>query len=168
MAGSVALICQMATAKIARELADAAKGKQIRSADEALKAFNKYKDVLNKKFSVKDREAIAKALESLNRDKMAKSLAKFSKAFNYVGWTVVGYDTVKEIEKALDSNNWRPVFVKLESLAAGRAASAITAFAFSVILGSPLGILGYVIIMTLVSAYIDDSLMEEVNALIGI
>ncbi|MGL5387961.1 MAG: colicin-like pore-forming protein [Serratia sp. (in: enterobacteria)] len=156
------------SAKIAQELADAAKGKQIRNADEALKAFNKYKDVLNKKFSVKDREAIAKALESLNRDQMAKSLAKFSKAFNYVGWTIVGYDTVKEIEKALESNNWRPVFVKLESLAAGRAATALTAFAFSIILGSPLGILGFAIIMTLVSAFIDDSLMEEVNNLIGI
>lgn len=156
------------SAKIAQELADAAKGKQIRSADEALRAFNKYKDVLNKKFSVKDREAIAKALESLNRDQMAKSLAKFSKAFNYVGWTIVGYDTVKEIENALDSNNWRPVFVQLESLAAGRAATALTAFAFSVILGSPLGVLGYAIIMTLVSAFIDDSLMEKVNKLIGI
>ncbi|MFV8905014.1 colicin-like pore-forming protein [Serratia fonticola] len=156
------------SAKIAQELADAAKGKQIRSADEALRAFNKYKDVLNKKFSVKDREAIAKALESLNRDQMAKSLAKFSKAFNYVGWTIVGYDTVKEIENALDSNNWRPVFVQLESLAAGRAATALTAFAFSVILGSPLGVLGYAIIMTLVSAFIDDFLMEKVNKLIGI
>ncbi|WP_223499863.1 colicin-like pore-forming protein [Serratia sp. JSRIV006] len=156
------------SAKVAQELADAAKGKQIRSVDEALRAFNKYKDVLNKKFSVKDREAIAKALESLNRDQMAKSLAKFSKAFNYVGWTIVGYDTVKEIEKALDSNNWRPVFVQLESLAAGRAATALTAFAFSVILGSPLGVLGYAIIMTLVSAFIDDSLMEKVNKLIGI
>lgn len=156
------------SAKIAQELADAAKGKQIRNADEALKAFNKYKDVLNKKFSVKDREAIARALESLNRDQMAKSLAKFSKAFNYVGWTIVGYDTVKEIEKALESNNWRPVFVKLESLAAGRAATALTAFAFSIILGAPLGILGFAIMMTLVSAFIDDSLMEDVNKLIGI
>lgn len=156
------------SAKIAQELADAAKGKQIRSADEALRAFNKYKDVLNKKFSIKDREAIAKALESLNRDQMAKSLAKFSKAFNYVGWTIVGYDTVKEIEKALESNNWRPVFVQLESLAAGRAATALTAFAFSVILGSPLGVLGYAIIMTLVSAFIGDSLMEKVNKLVGI
>ncbi|MHB9812991.1 colicin-like pore-forming protein [Escherichia coli] len=37
----------------------------MRNANEAIKAFDRYKDVLNKKFSVSDREAIAKALESL-------------------------------------------------------------------------------------------------------
>ncbi|NIK98801.1 hypothetical protein HB959_06600 [Yersinia aleksiciae] len=37
--------------------------------------------VLNKKFSVKNRVAIAKALASVDRSQMANNLAKFSKAF---------------------------------------------------------------------------------------
>ncbi|MCV5208537.1 colicin-like pore-forming protein, partial [Escherichia coli] len=45
--------------KEAKALADEAKGKKIRNANEAIKAFDRYKDVLNKKFSVSDREAIA-------------------------------------------------------------------------------------------------------------
>ncbi|MGF2254810.1 colicin-like pore-forming protein [Yersinia ruckeri] len=104
------------SAKIARELADAAKGKQIRSVDEALKAFDKYKDVLNKKFSVKDREAIAKALKSVDRKLMAKNLAKFSKAFGLVGKAVDGVDVVKEINNGMDTGDWRPLLIKLETL----------------------------------------------------
>ncbi|CNL32298.1 Colicin-Ia [Yersinia frederiksenii] len=92
------------SSKIAYELAEAAKGKQIRNADEALSSFDKYKDVLNKKFSVKDREAIAKALESVDRGLMAKNLAKFSKAFNYVGHTVDVYDVVIELNKAVKTD----------------------------------------------------------------
>ncbi|CRY53586.1 Colicin-Ia [Yersinia intermedia] len=154
--------------QIAQELAKAAKGKQIRNVDDALKAFDKYKDVLNKKFSLKDREAIAQALESFDRDLMAKNLAKFSKAFNYVGNTVDIYDVVIELIKAIKTNIWRPFFVKVESMAAGRAAAIITAFAFSIIIGMPIGILGFALIMASVSMLVNDELMEEINKLIGI
>lgn len=60
------------------------------------------------------------------------------------------------------------IFVKLESLAAGRAASAVTAWAFSVMLGTPVGILGFAIIMAAVSALVNDKFIEQVNKLIGI
>ena len=116
------------SSKVAKELAEAAKGKSIKNVDDALKAFEKHNNVLNKKFGVKDREAIAKAMESVNRDQMAKSLAKFSKAFNYIGKTIDRYDTVVAIGKAIETNNWRPVFIQIEALAAGRAATALTAF----------------------------------------
>lgn len=154
--------------QIARELAEAAKGKQIRNVDDALKAFDKYKDVLNKKFSVKDREAIAQALESFDRDLMGKNLAKFSKAFNYVGNTVDVYDVVIELIKAIKTNIWRPFFVKVESMAVGRAAAIITAFAFSIIIGMPIGILGFALIMASVSMLVNDELVEEINKLMGI
>lgn len=44
--------------KMAQELADKSKGKKIGNVNEALAAFEKYKDVLNKKFSKADRDAI--------------------------------------------------------------------------------------------------------------
>ncbi|CAI1913151.1 Colicin-Ia [Serratia marcescens] len=156
------------SAKVAKELADAAKGKTIKNADEALKAFEKYKDVLNKKFSVKDREAISHALESLKRDEMARNFAKFSKAFKYIGNTIDVYDTAMELKKAVETDNWRPFFVKLESLAAGRAATAITAFAYSIILGTPLGIFGFAIMMTLVSVFVDEKFVEKINSALKI
>lgn len=157
------------SAKVAKELADAAKGKTLKNAEEALKAFEKYKDVLNKKFSVADREAVAKALESVRREHIAQNLAKFSKAFNYTGKAIEAYDVfVVELPKAIRTQNFRPLFVKIETLGAGMAATALTAFAYSVILGTPLGIFGFAIIMTLVSVLVDEKLVEKVNKAAGI
>lgn len=156
------------SSKVAQELAAAAKGKQIPNAEAAIKAFDKYKDVLNKKFSVKDREAIKKALASLNRDEMGKNFAKFSKAFKFVGNSVDVYDVAVEFQKATDTNNYRPFFIKLETLAAGRVATAITAFAFSLIVGTPMGILGFALIMTVVGVMVDEKLMAKINKLVGI
>ncbi len=134
-----------------------------------MKSFDKYKDVLNKKFSVEDRVAISKALESVNRDNVARNLAKFSKAFGHTGKIINGYEVfVVELPKAIKSNDWRPFFVKVESIFAGMVATAITAYAFSIILGTPIGILGFALIMTLVSSFIDEKAMENFNKIIDV
>ncbi|QUG75090.1 colicin [Erwinia sp. E602] len=155
-------------ARAAEELAISVNGKKIRNVDEALNAFDKYKDVINKKFSTKDREAITKALESIDRVELAKKFSIFSTAFKYIGNTVDVYDVAMELKKSIETGVWRPFFVKLESLAAGRAATALTAFAFSLIAGAPLGILGFALIMTLIGALVDDKLVEKMNNLIGL
>lgn len=58
----------------AKSLAIESKSKKIRSATEAIAAFDKYKNILNKKFSITDRVAIAKALESIDKQMMAAQL----------------------------------------------------------------------------------------------
>lgn len=149
--------------KIAQELADTAKGKQIRNVDEALKAFGQYKDVLNKKFGAKDREAISKALESVDRGLMAKNLAKFSKAFGVTSKVIDGIDIVVEFKKAVRTDIWRPFFVKLETLAAGAGASWLVAFAFAVLTATPLGIVGFGFLIVIVGFLINDELIEKIN-----
>lgn len=99
---------------------------------------------------------------------MGKNFAKFSKAFRYVGNSVDVYDVAIEFYKATDTNNYRPFFIKLEALAAGRVATAITAFAFSLIVGTPMGILGFALIMTVVGVMVDEKLMAKINKLVGI
>lgn len=96
---------------------------------------------------------------------MAENFKLFSKAFGFNGKAIDRYDVAVELQKAVKTDNWRPFFVKLESLAAGRAASAWT---FSVMLGTPVGILGFAIIMAAVSALVNDKFIEQVNKLIGI
>lgn len=156
------------SAEIAQELAWEAKGRQIRDADEALEAFEKYKDVLNKKFSTKDQEAIGKALESLTQDEMTKNFARFSKGFGLIGSGIDAYETAVELKKAMNTNNWRPFYVKLETLAAGKVATFLTAFAYSIILGTPMGILGFALIMTLVGFFVNDKFVEKINRRLGI
>lgn len=154
--------------KIAEELAEASKGTQIKSVDDALKAYDEFRNRLNKKYSLKDRQAISLALESVNRDMMAKNLELFSKAFGFVSKNIDRYDVVVEMKNSLETDNWRPFFVKIESLSAGRAASAITAWTFAVMLGTPVGILGFAIIMAAMSALVNDKFIEQINKLIGI
>ncbi|CAI2539790.1 colicin-like pore-forming protein [Serratia liquefaciens] len=156
------------SAKVAKELADAAKGSTIKNSDHALQLFDKHRDILNKKFNAKDREAVAKALESVNRDQIARNLAKFSKAFFVTSKGIDAYDLYNEFQKGYKTNNWRPFFVKTESIYAGAAATALTAFAYSIILGTPLGILGYAIIMTLVSVFVNEKFVEKINSALGI
>jgi len=47
-------------------------------------------------------------------------------------------------------------------------AAALTAFAFSIILGLPLGIIGFALIMALVGAFVNEQLMESINSRLGI
>lgn len=154
--------------ELAQELANKAKGKRIRNVEQAVKAYDKYRSSLNTKFSAKDRKAIATALRSLDQKKMASQLSKISKALGYYG-TINDYlGVINELIKSFETDNWRPALVKIESIAAGRVASALTAFAFSVILGIPLGIFGLAMIMALVSAFINEPLMESINRKLGI
>ncbi len=65
--------------KMAQELADKSKSKKIGNVNEALAAFEKYKDVLDKKFSKADRDAIFNALASVKYEDWAKHLDQFAK-----------------------------------------------------------------------------------------
>lgn len=70
---------------LAQEFAEHAKGETLRNVDEALAAFNNYKNSLGAKFSVADRNAIANTLNSVQYSSYATQLAKFSKGFGYYG-----------------------------------------------------------------------------------
>jgi hypothetical protein len=153
---------------IASDLADASKGKQLRNAQEALDAFNKFGDAVNQKYGVKDRTAIANALESLSKEEMAKNMAKFSKSFFVTGILIDANDLRIELQKAIETEQWRPFFVKIETLLAGAGATALTAWAFSMILGAPLGIVGFALVIAIVSAMVDDKLMGRVNNLLSL
>ncbi|MBG2913077.1 S-type pyocin domain-containing protein [Proteus cibarius] len=154
--------------KLARDLASEAKGNTIRNVDDALKTYNQHKDNINKKVSTKDREAIAKALESVKVNDIANNLKKFSKGMGFVSKAMDVNDLRIELIKAVETDNWRPFFVKAETIAISMAVSAVVGFAFSALLGGPIGILGYALIMAGVGALINDKLIERTNKLIGI
>lgn len=155
-------------AQLAKEFAKQVKGKKLHTVEDALKAYDKYKDVLNKKFSAKDRDAIVKALKSLDAKILANNLKIFSKAFGYTGNAIYIYDLGNEYLKATESGNWRPFFVKAESILAGYAGVAIVAYIFAIMTGSYLGVIGFAFLIATAGALIDDDLMEKINKLIGL
>lgn len=155
-------------AKIAQDLAEKSKGKKIQGVDEALAAFEKYKNVLDKKFSKVDRDAILNALESVNYDELSKHLTKISKSLKITSRVSFLYDVGSDFKNAIETGNWRPLFVTLEKSAVDVGVAKIVALMFSFLAGVPLGFWGVAIITGIVSSYIGDDELNKLNELLGI
>ena len=155
-------------AKIAQDLAEKSKGKKIQGVDEALAAFEKYKNVLDKKFSKVDRDAIFNALESVNYDELSKNLTKISKSLKITSRVSFLYDVGTDFKNAIETGNWRPLFVTLEKSAVDVGVAKIVALMFSFIVGVPLGFWGIAIVTGIVSSYIGDDELNKLNELLGI
>ncbi|HHL0214473.1 TPA: pore-forming bacteriocin colicin K [Escherichia coli] len=155
-------------AKIAQNLAEKSKGKKIQGVDEALAAFEKYKNVLDKKFSKVDRDAIFNALESVNYDELSKNLTKISKSLKITSRVSFLYDVGSDFKNAIETGNWRPLFVTLEKSAVDVGVAKIVALMFSFIVGVPLGFWGIAIVTGIVSSYIGDDELSKLNELLGI
>lgn len=155
-------------AKIAQDLAEKSKGKKIQGVDEALAAFEKYKNVLDKKFSKVDRDAIFNALESVNYDELSKNLTKISKSLKITSRVSFLYDVGSDFKNAIETGNWRPLFVTLERSAVDVGVAKIVALMFSFIVGVPLGFWGIAIVTGIVSSYIGDDELSKLNELLGI
>lgn len=155
-------------AKIAQDLAEKSKGKKIQGVDEALAAFEKYKNVLDKKFSKVDRDAIFNALESVNYDELSKNLTKISKSLKITSRVSFLYDVGSDFKNAIETGNWRPLFVMLEKSAVDVGVAKIVALMFSFIVGVPLGFWGIAIVTGIVSSYIGDDELSKLNELLGI
>ncbi|ECZ5471042.1 colicin [Salmonella enterica subsp. enterica serovar Oslo] len=153
---------------LAKEMAGQAKGRKVRNVEEALKFYEKYRDDINKKINAKDRAAIAAALESVKLSDIAANLNRFSRGLGYTGKFTNFADWISEFSKAVRTDNWRPFFVKTETIIAGNAATALVALLFSILTGSALGIIGYGLLMAVTGALIDESLVEKANEFWGI
>ncbi|EOF5091869.1 colicin-like pore-forming protein [Salmonella enterica] len=153
---------------IAQELAEKSKGKKIGNVDEALAAFEKYKDVLDKKFSKADRDAIVNALKSVDYADWAKHLDQFSRYLKISGRVSTGYDIYSDIRKGMDTNDWRPLFLTLEKLAVDAGVGYIVALGFSVIASTALGIWGVAIITGIICSFVDKKDLEKLNEALGI
>ncbi|MGV2835157.1 colicin-like pore-forming protein [Pseudomonas shirazensis] len=150
----------------ARELEQTAQGKRIRSAAQAIKAFDQYREGIQKKFGAVDRAAIATALKAMDKKQMSENLARFAKGFGLTGVAMDGWDLGKEVVKGLETDNWNPFFLKAETLAAGALSGFLLSAVFSLTVGIPAGaagILAFASLMVIVSAAIDEKQMKKFN-----
>lgn len=144
------------------ELADSVKGKKIRSVDEAIKALDKYKESINK-FNKKDREAISKALDSLDMKSISDDLYIFNKAFKFGGRVFSVLALEDALKKGYKDGDWKPFYIELEKLVLDKAAAYVAGLALVTLASVPLGIVGYSILMVVVSALISDDLVEKIH-----
>jgi hypothetical protein len=151
---------------LARRLSQAARGKTIRNAEEAIRAYDNYKDVMGKKFNAQDRQAIANALAALDNEMMAKNLSKFGKALGGASVIFDASDLMSEATKSITTNDWRPFFIKVETILVSHMAGVLIAVMFGFAASTPIGILGFALIMAITSAMIDDELVTDINEFI--
>nr|EFH9989845.1 colicin [Escherichia coli]EFI0004406.1 colicin [Escherichia coli]EFK8941710.1 colicin [Escherichia coli] len=96
------------------------------------------------------------------------NLNRFSWGLGYAGKITNFADWITEFGKAARAGNWRPFFVKTETIIAGNAATALVALVFSILTGSALGIIEYGLLMAVTGALIDETLVEKANKFWGI
>ena len=154
--------------QLAKALADQAKGKKIRNADDAVKAWQKRKANPDKKINSRDRAAIAKWLESVDVTAAAENFKRFSKGMGYTSQFIDLANWSSSLYNAIQTGDWRPFFVKTETIATGMAATVVVAFAFSMLIGNPVGLVMYALIMGGVGFIIDDEFVEKANQFWGI
>ncbi|MBA5808629.1 hypothetical protein F9883_12160 [Morganella morganii] len=154
--------------QLAKVLAEQAKGKTIRNAADAAKSWEKHRTNPDKKINSRDREAIAKWLESVDVKVAAENFKRFSKGMGYTSKFIELANWSTSLYNAIQTGDWRPFFVKTETIAAGMAATVVVAFAFSMLIGNPVGLVMYGLIMAGVGFVIDDEFVENANQFWGI
>ncbi|HCM63046.1 MAG TPA: hypothetical protein DIT05_10955 [Morganella sp. (in: Bacteria)] len=154
--------------QLAKALAAQAKGKKIRNADDAAKAWEKHKANPDKKINSQDRAAITKWLESVDVKAAAENFKWFSKGMGYTSQFIDLANWSTSLYNAIQTGDWRPFFVKTETIATGMAATVVVAFAFSMLIGNPVGLVMYGLIMGGIGFIIDDAFVEKANQFWGI
>lgn len=146
-----------------KKLAEVARGKKIRNIDESIRAIDKYKSSINKKFNAKDREAIINSLKSLDLDEASKEFYKFNRAFKYSGSLFNIASLIEALSESVKTGDWRPFYLEVEKLVLDKLVSSVIAIMLISLTGTSLGILGYGLLMMSVSALINDELVEEIH-----
>jgi len=159
-------------AQTSKELIKQAKGKTIRGIQDALNKIEEFQNGIQKRINSKDRAAIAKAYEAIEMEHFASTAKFIGKVLGTADRTLDAYDLfIKEFPKAWNDKNWRPFLVKSETIFAGYGAVALATYALSAVIAVPVtipGIIAFAVFMGIISALIDDELVEKFNKLIGI
>lgn len=154
--------------ELAKEIALKAKGKKIRNINDAAIEYEKHRNNIDKKINAKDRIAIAHYLDYLDVRQASVTFNKLGRSMGYAGYAVYVHQLYSEMKEAIRTNNWRPFYVKAETILVGMGAGAVCGLALSFLIGGPLGIVAFGFIMAGISVLIDDQLIEKVNKFIGI
>ncbi|WP_338564584.1 colicin-like pore-forming protein [Erwinia sp. E_sp_W01_6] len=147
----------------AQTLAAASKGKRIRSYNDAIAAWNKYGNNIEKKLSLADRNAIVTALNSMTQADLAKNYQKFAKAFGVTAKALDLHRLYQNIKMAVKTGNWAPVITNIESLLAGALVAELTAIIFGGLVIGPVTAVMFVVLGMLLASYVDDNHMKSLN-----
>jgi len=103
----------------------------------------------------------------MDQAEVVQKLSVMQRGFGVASKSVDVATLTNEISKAVQTGNWHPVFIKIETLLAGALASQLLAYYFAALIVSPLGVLLFAVLLASASAAIDESALEELNSFIS-
>lgn len=147
----------------AQTLAAASKGKRIRNYNDAMAAWNKYGNNIEKKLSLADRNAVVNALNSMTQTDLAKNYQKFSKAFGVTSKALDLHRLYQNIKTAVKTGIWAPVITNIESLLAGALVAELAAIIFGGLVIGAVTAAMFAILGMLLASYVDVDHMKSLN-----
>ncbi|MHC8290795.1 colicin-like pore-forming protein [Pseudomonas sp. XS1P51] len=154
--------------KVALGLQENVSGKKVRSYAEAMQTFEKVRVNPSAKLNKQDAQAVASALKALDQASLADNFTRLGKAFGLAG-KAVQINTVREQAiVGVETGDWKPLGLELESIAVGLGAGAVLAgvmvLIMPVFVGSAAGVVTVAVLMALAGAYFDAKKVDEINA----
>ncbi|MHC8305305.1 colicin-like pore-forming protein [Pseudomonas sp. PB3P13] len=155
-------------AKTAKDLQNNISGKKIGSYSDAMATFEKVSTNPRLKLNAKDIRAVVDALSALDKASFADNVNRLGKAFGVVGKIVQAEAIRQKTIIGIETGEWKPLGLEVESLAVGTlaafAAGALFASLFA--LTTTLTVISVpvvAVIMALSASYFDVDKVEEIN-----
>ncbi|KMN36192.1 hypothetical protein VI26_07875 [Chromobacterium sp. LK1] len=122
------------------------------------------------KIAPEDIETIRKAVHTIDYQDIGDSMQKMSKGFGYAGKALQIESIYDKILIGIETNNWKPLLLEFESMAAGAAAAFAIAFAYKLALGtfavSGVGTVALVVSYLVAAAFFTPERMDKINNMI--
>ncbi|WP_082150948.1 colicin-like pore-forming protein [Chromobacterium sp. LK1] len=138
--------------------------------DQAMEMLAKLQSYPHMKIAPEDIETIRKAVHTIDYQDIGDSMQKMSKGFGYAGKALQIESIYDKILIGIETNNWKPLLLEFESMAAGAAAAFAIAFAYKLALGtfavSGVGTVALVVSYLVAAAFFTPERMDKINNMI--
>lgn len=138
--------------------------------DQAMEMLARSQSHPHMKIAPEDIETIKKAVHAIDYKDIGDSMQKMSKGFGYAGKALQIESIYDKLLIGIETNNWKPLLLEFESMAAGAAAAFAIAFAYKLALGafavSGVGTVALVVSYLVAAAFFTPERMDKINNMI--
>lgn len=157
---------QLAADEIANNIKNF-QGKRIRNFNDAMASLNKIMSNPGMKINKGDRDALAQAWRYTNTTDMANKLSNYGRFFKVADLVIKAEKIREKSIEGYETGNWKPLMLEVESMVLSGVASSVALAIVTGILSlfsiSALPVIAAILVISIVSSFIDASLAERLN-----
>lgn len=153
--------------KIALNMQEDISGKHIRSYAEAMGTFERVRVNPRIKLNAKDAKAVVDALKALDQATLGGNVARLGRAFGVIGKIDQANSLLNAAIVGVETNDWKPLGLEVESIAIGIGAGAVMAACmavfFPVFATTAAGLVMASVMMAMAASFFDAERVEDIN-----